>query len=195
MKRIDPHSPNMDKWVTQKEEARTIRKIVFRIVAALIVILFAIGIGGYFYIQQSLKPVDAHDTQTQKIEIPIGSSASDIGQILENKEIIKSAMVFRYYVKFNNESGFQAGTYRLAPSMRMNKIVKTLKTGKVILDGKVKFTIPEGNQIQEIAEIIAGKTTYKKEEIIAKINSQSFIDKMMKKYPTLLTKEIERKGN
>ena len=57
----------------------------------------------------ALKPADKDDNTEKTVEIPIGSSIDTISNVLEEEGIIKNAHIFKYYIKFRNESGFQAG--------------------------------------------------------------------------------------
>lgn len=177
----------------KSNEARTIRKIVMIISLVVVLIVAGIALTGYLYIQSSLKPVSPGSKEMKKVEIPIGSSASSIGQILEKQGIIKSELIFKYYVKLNNETGFQAGTYDLSPSMTIDQIITNLKKGKVLKQAKLKFTIPEGLQLDEIAKIIAKHTDYDQAEILKKLDDPQYIKSLMEKYPHLLTDKLLEK--
>ena len=179
-----------EKLVEQQKEARIVRKIVFITSIMAILLIGAIGGGGYYYIKEALKPVDEKSKKTVDVNIPIGSSTTGIGQILEDKGIIRDARVFKYYVKFKNEAGFMAGDYKMKPSMTLPEIVTSLKTGKVMQEVVMKITIPEGKQLKQIAGIIAEKTQQDEEEIFKQLNDKEFINKMMGKYPDVLTEEI-----
>jgi UPF0755 protein len=179
-----------EKLVEQQKEARIVRKIVFITSIMAILLIGAIGGGGYYYIKEALKPVNENSKKTIDVNIPIGSSTTGIGQILEDKGIIRDARVFKYYVKFKNEAGFMAGDYKMKPSMTLPEIVTSLKTGKVMQDVVMKITIPEGKQLKQIAGIIAEKTQQDEEEIFKQLNDKELINKMMGKYPDVLTAEI-----
>jgi UPF0755 protein len=183
----------MKKLLERQEEAKVIRKIVGLIILSLIIIIGGTAVGGYLYINSALKPVNPGDTKPVKVEIPIGSGVTSIGNILEENGIVKNGTVFKYYVKFNNESGFQAGSYNLTPSMTLNEIVTSLKTGKVMRKAEFKITIPEGLQLDKITEIIADKSPYKKDEIEKKLNDKKWLEKLKKEYPNLVTDEILNK--
>lgn len=170
-----------------------VRKMVLRIIIAIVTIVVVVGLSGYIYIYSALKPVDIKDHTETTVEIPIGSSIDTISKLLEKEGIIKNAFVFKYYIKFRNESGFQAGKYSLSPSMTINEIVDTIKTGKMMKKVSLKITIPEGTQLVEIADIIAGKTNQNPQKILATLNNETFIKKMQSKFPTLLTNEILQK--
>ncbi len=171
-------------------EAKLVRKIVTLISIILLAIVILIGGGGYFYIKSALQPIDKDSKSTQKVDIPIGSSVTGIGQKLETKGIIKNAKVFKYYVKLKNESGFMAGEYELSPSMGVKEIVSRLKTGKVLKEASFKITVPEGKQLTEIAHIIAIGINKSDEEVINTLNDKEFIKTAMSNYPNLLTNDI-----
>ncbi|MGD6957019.1 endolytic transglycosylase MltG [Rossellomorea aquimaris] len=183
----------MKKLLERQEEAKVIRKIVGLVILCLVIIIGGTAIGGYLYVNSALKPVDPDNTKPVKVEIPIGSGVTSIGNILEEEGIVKNSTVFKYYVKFNNESGFQAGSYDLTPSMTLNEIVNSLKTGKVMRKAEFKITIPEGLQLDQIAELIADKSPYKKEEIVNKLNDKKWLEQLKQEYPALITDEILKK--
>src|SRR5690606_5177813 len=138
------------------------------VIAAFVFILFFIGIVGScaMYVQSALKPIDEKANKEIYVSIPIGSSVIEIANILEKKGVIKNALVFRYYVKLKNETGFQAGDYGLTTAMDVPEIIAKLKEGKVKKQAALKITIPEGVRIIDIAEIIASKTRYSREEVL-----------------------------
>jgi UPF0755 protein len=172
------------------QEAKLVRKIVINISVILVVSLVLIVGGGYYYITSSLKPLNPGSKISKKVEIPIGSSATGIGNKLEKSGIIKSAKVFKYYVKLKNEGGFMAGVYELSPSMDVDEIVNRLKTGKVFKQAAFKITIPEGMQLREIAHIMAQTTKKPDAAVLSVINDKSFVKSMIAQYPDLLTNDI-----
>ncbi|MBS8265010.1 endolytic transglycosylase MltG [Mesobacillus boroniphilus] len=179
-----------EKLIEQQNEARIVRKIVFITAIVGILLIGAVGGGGYYYIKEALKPVDESSEKTIDVNIPIGSSTTGIGKILEENGVIRDARVFKYYVKFKNEAGFMAGDYKMNPSMTLPEIISSLKTGKVMQDVVMKITIPEGKQLKQIAGIIAEKTQQNEEEIFKQLNDKEFITKMMGRYPDVLTQDI-----
>ncbi len=184
----------MNKLLERQEEAKVIRKIVGLVILCLVIVIGGTAIGGYLYVSSALKPVDPENSKPVKVEIPIGSGVTSIGNILEENGIVKNSTIFKYYVKFNNESGFQAGSYDLTPAMTLNEIVNSLKTGKVMRKAEFKITIPEGLQLDQIADIIAKKSPYSKDEILTKLSDKKWIEQLKKAYPSLITDEILKEG-
>lgn len=178
------------KMLERQSEAKIVRKIVF-IIAIILFITVGIAAGGsYFYVKSAMEPVNPDSNKEKQVEIPIGSSTSGIGKILEDNGVIKDARVFKYYVKLKNETGFMAGKYLLKPSMSIQEIINNLKTGNVQEELVFKMTIPEGKQLEQIAGIIAEKTNRNAKDVFDELNDKAFIKKMIAKYPDILTEEI-----
>lgn len=187
----EKNSMDMEESLQQKvNDAKIVRKIVFITLMSFIVI-FTIGIiSGYFYIKSALGPVDPKSDEEIEVEIPLGSSTSDIGRILEENGLIKNSQIFRMYIKFKNHTDFQAGEYVLSPSLTLDEIVYELKSGILMEEPIYRITIPEGKTVEQIAEIFAKQLTFTEEEFMEHIHDEKFIKELMDKYPELLSNEI-----
>lgn len=174
----------------QGEEARSIRKIVLIILAVFILVFLIVGMVGYSYIKSALEPVDESSEETVDIEIPIGSSPSTIATILEENGLIKSGLIFRLYVNLNNESDFQAGEYSFSPSMSVNELIESLKSGRLVQEFTHRITIPEGLTIEEIAAIFEEHFSFTSEEFLDKVNDEEYIKELIEEYPLLITEDI-----
>lgn len=180
----------LDKIKQRKQEGKVVRRIVTRVTVIVLACIAVIGIFGTLYIKSALKPVDPDSEKQIQVEIPMGSGISSISKILEEHGIIKNATVFKYYAKFKNQSNFQAGNYTMTPSMTLDEILESLKTGKVYREPVFKITIPEGMTLEQIGNIIEKRTDYTKEQFMERVNNEEFINGVMAAYPDLLTDEI-----
>ncbi|MGG3924780.1 endolytic transglycosylase MltG [Metabacillus fastidiosus] len=191
MSKKDPDKDLFQKKILEKQqEAKIVRKIVLTIFIVLLIVFLGIIGGGYLYINSALKPVDPSNNKQITVSIPIGSSVSSIAKILKENGLIKDEKIFRYYVKFKNESGFQAGKYTFTKAMSFQDIINGLKDGKVTNQAIFQLTIPEGRQLTEIAKIISNKTSYPEDEILKKLTDKKFIQSLQKEYPNILTDEM-----
>ena len=178
----------------KKRQNNVAKKIVWTIIALLLVTLAVTGVFVYSYIDSALKPVNANDTEYVTLEIPAGSSAKEIGSILEKKGLIKSGQVFNYYTKFKSYANFQSGYYNLQKSMSLDSIAKELQKGGTDTPQPPslgKLTIPEGYTLDQIAQAVE-KSSNKKvsisaKDFLAKAQDEAFITKMVAKYPKLLS--------
>lgn len=181
-----------DKVTERQKEKKLVKRIVLSITAAFIILVVLFGLIGYQYVTTSLEPLDKNDQTEKIIEIPTGSSSKDIAQILQNNNIIKSAIVFSYYVRMNNETGFQAGNYEFSPSMPLDTIISQLQEGGTAAEYKGnKVLVKEGITIDQIADAIAATTDYSKEDFLTVIKDEAFLTKMKTNYPELLTSALE----
>lgn len=174
----------------RKKEVKTIRKIVLVVSLVLFII---IGIGGfstYRYVSSALQPVDENSTESIKVTIPMGSGINTISKILEDNGIIKDKRIFKYYVKFKNESQFQAGDYTLTKSMTFDELIESLKTGRVYREPVFTVTVPEGLTLEQIAQVIEKNTAHSAKVFMEVITSEAFVSKMMAAYPTLITEDV-----
>ena len=178
----------------KKRQNSVAKRIVWTIVGLLFISLAVTGVFVYTYIDSALKPVDAKSTEYVTVEIPSGSSAKEIGSILEKQGLIKSGQVFNYYTKFKSYANFQSGYYNLQKSMSLDSIAKELQKGGTDTPQPPslgKLTIPEGYTLDQIAQAVE-KSSNKKVSIsakyfLAKAQDEAFITKMVAKYPKLLS--------
>lgn len=174
----------------KKKEVKVVRKIVFMIALAVLVIGLIGGFFTYNYIVKGLQPLDPESEKIISIEVPIGSGLDGISQQLEKEGIIKDARLFKYYAKFNNESQFQAGKYDLTQAMTFDELIQSLKSGKVYREPVFTMTIPEGLTIAEIADIVEKRTQIPAEEFVAYVNDEQTINRLMGKFPRIVSEEV-----
>lgn len=190
------HNENagISKRKLRRREDGLVNKIVLIIISVLVLLISIFGITFYYYINAGLKPLDKTNTKLVQVYIPEGSSSKKIANILEESKIIKSGMVFNYYVKFKNMANFQAGYYQMAPSMQLDQISALLKEGGTAEPNQVgagKVTIPEGYDINKIGDTLEKKTKFKKEDFLALMKNDKFFKQMHHKYPELLQSASE----
>ncbi|MGP4080498.1 endolytic transglycosylase MltG [Pseudalkalibacillus sp. R45] len=187
--------PNLDHETIMRrnQEAKIVRRVVFIVLTLLVFSIVGLGIGGYVYIKGAFEPVDASNKEPIEVEIPIGTSSGTIAKKLEESGVIKSALVFKYYVKYKNEDDFQAGNYELTQSMEMKDIINSLKDGKVYKEAEMTVRIPEGLRINEVVSKISEQTDYTEEEVQEKMKDKKFIESLIAKYPLLDEKILGEK--
>ena len=111
---MDKRSPDVaGKRRQRQHEKKASQKIVGWVLGILFAVLVIVGLMGYRYVNSALQPVNPNGKTSINVTVPAGSSTKQIASRLEAKHVIKSAMVFNYYVKFHNIADFQAGRYQL----------------------------------------------------------------------------------
>ncbi len=125
-------------------------KKVIIIVSVIIAIILITILSGIIWYNISISPV-GDDANKYTVEIPIGSSVNTIADQLADQGIIHNSLAFRLYVKMNNISNFQAGSYELSKNMSLSEIAELLQTGKVRSKDVVSITFVEGKNMRWIA--------------------------------------------
>ncbi|MTI81211.1 MAG: endolytic transglycosylase MltG [Firmicutes bacterium] len=129
-----------------------------------LLILLIIALFGYFYGLSLLAPVSADEQPPAIIEIPQNSTSGTVAAVLEEKGLIKNALVFRLYSRYKGwDSKIQTGEYQLAASMSTPEILKTLTSGNQVF---YTFTIPEGYTVEQIAQLLEDEGFGKKEKFL-----------------------------
>ena len=123
------------------------------IAIVIILILILLGLFGVKSYMDGLdKPYNPEITDNVLIDIPMGSSTTDIGQILVDNGIIGNQKDFKLFSKINKYDGqYVAGIYSLNPSMTPTEICTTICEGKT---ASLSFTIPEGYTLDEITNTL-----------------------------------------
>lgn len=69
---------------------------------------------------------------------------NQIADELEKAGLIKNALFFKFYVKFNSNKELYAGTYNISKSMSVDEIIDTLNKGKSLENEAITVQFIEG---------------------------------------------------
>lgn len=148
-----------------------------------LVVLILAGITTIILIRKSyndnLKPVSASQSN-QLVNIPLESTVSEVGKILEEAGVIRSSWAFEWYIRNNNlRDEIQAGTYYLRPNQSVEEITNVITQGKVATD---LVTILPGQRIDQIRETLIGYG-YSESEVDKALDPNNYKD-----HPALVDK-------
>jgi UPF0755 protein len=114
----------------------------------------------YFYL---VSPTGT-GSNVQVFEFGRGESLKKIATTLEERKIIRSAGIFTLYARLHGDaSHLQAGYYRVSDGMSPAEILRKMVAGEVFA---IRFAIPEGYSIYQIAELLAGRNIFDKEAFL-----------------------------
>jgi UPF0755 protein len=158
-------------------------KKIFRLMSIIVAFAVLLGIGGILYYYQSIGPVNAQNQDVVVIEIPKGASTLKIAQILKENHLIKNDLSFRILSKLSKAEGkMQAGRYQMNKGMDATDIIESLIDGSALRDA-VKFTIPEGFELRQIADRLENLGLINREEFINLANNGDFKYKFLEDIP------------
>jgi len=143
---------------------------------SIFIILILLIISFSVYYNKSILPVNSESPEEVSVEIPQGSSSSQIASILKDNNLIRSELVFRLVLKKNNsENLLKAGYYNLNTGMDVNEIIAELiKGGKN--KNVVRFTIPEGYELKMIAEKLSEEGLVNKDRFLELTSDKKYFE-------------------
>ena len=101
--------------------------------------------------------------------------------MLKEKNLIRSELFYKLYVKLYKVEGLEAGNYYVSQSMDVKELVTTL-SGKSTNVNVMNITFKEGLPMQKVAQLISESTEYTAEEVIAKGNDREFLKQLINEY-------------
>lgn len=107
--------------------------------------------GGIWWFRESLLFVPKNLAPFE-ITVTKGMQTRQIAGLLKGSNLIPSAMVFSYWVRYNGaDSRLKPGVYKFKGNETLDEILKTLLEGR---EEYVKFTIPEGLTLKMVANTL-----------------------------------------
>jgi len=156
-------------------------------VAGILLLILIISLIWYFV---SIAPVGKKNQNEIEVTIPLGSSSSQIADILKENKVIKSKVAFKIYVRINKVSDFQAGTYYLKQSMNVKEITQMLKTGIMHDPNQLNITYIEGKNMRWLAKEISNLTNNTQEDVFNLLADDEYINSLIQKY-WFITDEVK----
>ncbi|GGH48104.1 aminodeoxychorismate lyase [Paenibacillus silvae] len=155
-------------------------KVIWRLL--LVLLILAAGAAGFIW--SMMRPVEA-SSQPVVFEIKSGSGTSRIADQLQQEGLIRNSLVFKGYLKWNKLGGkFMAGKYSMNPGVTYDEIIHKLNSGDVVPEEMVKFTIPEGYTVLQMADKLSAEGIVDKKEFLKLANEPSAFDgEIMKSIP------------
>lgn len=156
-------------------------KKIVKIIIGVIVFLIVVGILGCIYFVNSLNAVSGDKT---KIDFVVDKTATflNLGDVLEQNQLIKSALTYKVYVKLTKPSNLKAGTYQLDKTMGVKRIIEILSSGNSYNPNMVNITFREGLNMRGIASLISEKTNNSYEDVFTLLNDESYLNELINNY-------------
>lgn len=160
------------------------------IAAAIAILILAVGFTVY---SSGLGPADKTDDEPITVNIPQGSGAMNIIDILNENGLIKNLTMAKIHMKIGGYDSLQANTYIFSKDMGLKEILKAIDTGDFNYLSKNQFTLVEGSTLPQYAAAIAEKLPFTEEEILSVWNDKTYLSNLIDKY-WFLTDEILQNG-
>ncbi|WP_229750079.1 endolytic transglycosylase MltG [Paenibacillus nasutitermitis] len=142
-------------------------RITFWVIVSILGFFILLAASALFYVWNGLRP--ASQGEARQVELKKGMSPFKFAETLEAEGIIRDSFLFKYYLRLKDEGPrFQAGVYALNPGMDKDTIITVLNAGETLKKETIRFTIPEGFTIEQIADTLS-KAGYVDKEAFLKL--------------------------
>lgn len=112
-----------------------------------------------------------------KVTIPHGSAFPRVVAILEDGGLLDSGGAFRVFANYKGlASKVRAGTYTLKPDITPRDLLDVLVHG--VPAPTVKVTIPEGKNMLEVADILAGAEISPRAKLVQQMHNRRFLHRI-----------------
>lgn len=156
---------------------------LFRNIAIVFLILIAVAIVSLCGIYNlNIQAIDENDTTEIEVIIPSGASKRKVGEILEEKELIRSSTFFNIYVKLFKVGDLKASTYKLSKSMDLKEIITVLEKGNSYNPSQIQITFEEGINIRGLATLIKDNTNNTYEDVMSLVNDKEYLNELKNSY-------------
>ncbi len=164
-----------------------------RVLSLILGLIGLLLIAIFIYYQYNIMPIDSSSKANIEVVIPEGMSTSNIAKTLYDKDLIRSELFFKIYLKLNNSKTLKASTYLLTKSMDLEEIVATLEKGNTS-ENTIRLTFKEGKTISDYAALIESSTNISSEEFINTANNRDLLTSLINDYwfltDSILNEEI-----
>lgn len=128
---------------------------------------------------------------SEKIDVLIekDSTSIKIGELLKQKDLIRSTKFFKLYLKLFNINNLKAGKYQLNKEMSLREIIDVLVEGNNYSEDEITLTFPEGINMRKVASIIASNTNNSEEDVMKLLKDQDYLNELIDNY-WFITDEI-----
>ncbi len=158
----------------------------------ILILILAILVAGGGYYTMGLRPVDPKSEEQIVVDIPNGSGASTIVEILDEAGLVKNKFCAKVNSRIGRYNSLQANTYIFSPSMSFQEIMTAINTGDFDYLSKESIEVKDGARLQQVAEAVSEKLPYSPDEILEKWADTDYLNELIDRY-WFLTDEILNK--
>lgn len=167
--------------------------IIVKLILIILLLIVAAVAGGFLVYLNGIGAVDPKNTEEVTVEIPNGSGASYIVDILDEKGLVKNRTCAKINAKLGGYDTLQANTYLLNRSMTFPEMMKIINTGDFDYLMKESIEVPDGARLQQVADAISEQLPYTSEEIMEKWSDKDYLNELIDQYWFLTDVILDKK--
>ena len=171
------------------------KKSNLKVLLIIVIILVVALTGGLLVYLSGIGAVDSKNDEPVTVNIPNGSGASAIVEILDDNGLIKNKTFAKVHARIGGYDSLQANTYIFSQAMTLPQMMDAINTGDFEYLSKEKLTVREGLTIPQVADAIAAELPYSREELLGKWSDKKYLKELINEYwfltDTILDEDIK----
>lgn len=152
------------------------------VILVILLLIAACGAGGYLMYSSGIEAVDPADKEEVSVQIPEGSYANSIIDILDENGLVKNPSVAKLHARIGGYDSLQANTYIFSKSMSLPEMLTAINTGDFQYVSKEAIEVSDGARLEQIARAISEPLGYSPKEIMKVWNDRKYLSQLIDKY-------------
>ena len=148
----------------------------------LLIIILALLVAGGGWYTLGLRAVDPGNTDDIAVEIPNGTGASMIVEILDDAGLVRNKTCAKINAKIGGYNNRQANTYLFNKGMSFQQMMKIINEGDFDYLVKESIEVKDGARLTQVAAAISDQLPYSSEEILEKWKDREYLSELIGKY-------------
>ena len=148
----------------------------------ILILVLAILVAGGGWYTMGLRAVEPGSTEAVVVDIPNGTGASMIVELLDEAGLVRNKTCAKINAKIGHYNSLQANTYIFNKGMSFQQIMKVINTGDFDYLSKESVEVKDGARLTQVAAAISEQLPYSSEEILAKWNDKEYLNQLIDKY-------------
>lgn len=151
-----------------------------RIWLLVLILALLVAAGGWYTL--GLMPVEPGNTKEVVVEIPNGSGASAIVDILDEAGLVKNRTCAKINARIGRYKDLQANTYIFNKGMSFSEIMRAIDGGDFNYVSKESIEVKDGARLEQVAAAMAEQMSYSAEEIMDVWNDKAYVQELIDRY-------------
>ena len=162
---------------------------LLKFISAIIVLIIVSVVFVILAYNNGISAVSKEDLKVE-FEVTENSTYLTLGSDLKEKDLIKSELFYKVYIKLNQPNELQKGKYVLNKNMSVEEIIEVFSKGSSYNPDSITLTFKEGINMRGIVKVIVENTNNKEEDIYNLLKDEEYLNQLISKY-WFLTDEIK----
>lgn len=146
------------------------------------ILILAILVAGGGWYTLGLRAVEPGSEEEVVVEIPQGTGASMIVEILDEAGLVRNKTCAKINARIGGYKDLQANTYIFTKGMAFNEIMKAIDGGNFDYVSKESIEVKDGARLEQVAAAMAEQLPYSAEEIMSVWNDKSYVQTLIDRY-------------